>query len=437
MRVLVDAIRARALRFERERFVGEETGARTRELCVLDAAVAHARELLVDRGDHLFGGVPRLGGRDDLEFARELRRGLEGGHVLRNLVVVDEALVKAAGLVAREHPRQKVELSISLDEKSRRDPGEDDARKLHAGLHVEALLAGQIDARRFRVLLRGAAGYWAEILFHELQRRLGIEVPGHDERRVVRDVPGSEERLHVVEAGAIQILGRADGQVVIRVLGREERLGQVHTDHPVWRVFVVLPALVLDHVALPRERLLVDVIEKEAHAIALEPERELETVLRYGLEVVGPVFGRRSVHVRGARALEVPEVHVLRHVLAPLEHHVLEEVSKALATLLFLLRTHVVPEVHRDDGRSVVFVEHHFEAVGEVRRAHRERDPGGVGVRRARRPGRDEQRGAQRNHAESGSTRAGCGVEARGEDRASGGHVFHQKTSKRRLGAVL
>ena len=160
--------------------------------------------------------------------------------------------------------------------------------------------------------LDGPRGIGTEVLLHELQRRLRLDVSRHDERRVVRDVPGSEKLLYVVELGAIQVLRRADGQVVIRVLRREEGLVQVHPDHPVRRVLVVLAALVLDHVALARERLLVDVVEEEAHAIALEPQRELEPIRGDGLEVVGPVFGGGPVHVRGARALEVPDVRVLR-----------------------------------------------------------------------------------------------------------------------------
>ena len=181
----------------------------------------------------------------------------------------------------------------------------------------------------------------------------------------------AEELLHVLEARRVEVLRRADGEVVVRVRRRVGRLVEEHVEHAVRVVLVVLAALVLHDVALAGERLLVDVIEEEAHAIALEPERELEAVLGDGLVVVRAVLGGRAVDVGRAGALEEAEVRVLGHVLAPLEHHVLEQVREAVAALGLVLRADVVPDVDRDDGRAVVLVKDHLQAVRQAR--HRAR----------------------------------------------------------------
>ena len=86
---------------------------------------------------------------------------------------------------------------------------------------------------------------------------------------------------------------------------------------PYGRVLVVLPALVLHDVALSGERRLVDVVEQEPHAVALEPERELQAVRGDGLEVVGAVGAGRPVDVARAGPARGPEVGVLGTCLLP------------------------------------------------------------------------------------------------------------------------
>ena len=52
-------------------------------------------------------------------------------------------------------------------------------------------------------------------------------------------------------------------------------------------------------------------------------------------------------------------------MLRALEHHVLEEVGEAGPARLLVFRAHVIPDVHRDDRRRMVFVQDHLQAVGE------------------------------------------------------------------------
>ena len=190
------------------------------------------------------------------------------------------------------------------------------------------------------------------------------------------------------------------------------RLVEELGDEAVGAVLVVLAALVLHDVALSGERLLVHVVEQETHAVTLQPERELEPVARHRLVVVRAVLRGRAVDVRRAGTLEVAEVRVFGHVLAALEHHVLEEVREAVPALRLVLRPDVVPDVDGDDGRAVILVQHHPQAVGQAARPGREGDAGRVGIGGAgvarrdgreeqRREGRDERAEAELSHGES------------------------------------
>ena len=125
---------------------------------------------------------------------------------------------------------------------------------------------------------------------------------------------------------------------------------------------LALPLLVLHHAALLVELGLGDGAEQVAHAVGLEPEREVERGGRHVLEVVGAVFVRRAVQVGGADALE-RALELLVVVLAPVEHQVLEQVGEAGPAGALVLRADVIPDVDRDDRRLVVLVDEHGQAV--------------------------------------------------------------------------
>ena len=130
------------------------------------------------------------------------------------------------------------------------------------------------------------------------------------------------------------------------------------------RLVLALPLLVLHHAALLVELGLADGADEMAHAVGLEPEREVERGDGHVVEVVGAVLVGGAVEVGGAGPLErILEFLVV--VLAPVEHQVLEEVGEAGASGLLVLGAHVVPDVHRHDRRLVVLVDDQREAVGE------------------------------------------------------------------------
>jgi hypothetical protein len=70
-----------------------------------------------------------------------------------------------------------------------------------------------------------------------------------------------------------------------------------------------------------------------------------------------------------AHARDPGRVLIGAHVLRSLEHQVLEQVRKAGAAGLFILRSHVVPDGRMHDGRGVVLEEHHLQPIWK--RGHR------------------------------------------------------------------
>ena len=164
---------------------------------------------------------------------------------------------------------------------------------------------------------------------------------------------------------------------------RKEELEEALLGDAVRHVLGALLALLAHDRLLVVEALLGERVEQEAHAVALQPERELELVGRDGLEVVGAVEVGRAVHQRGAGALEVLEEGVFRDVPAALEHDVLEEVGEAGAAGNLVLGADVVPEVDCDEGHLGVPGEEHLEAVVEHEALDRElgRDVSGLGGR--------------------------------------------------------
>lgn len=208
------------------------------------------------------------------------------------------------------------------------------------------------------------AGDGAEVPLDPGQRLLRVDVADDRQHRVVGRVVGAEEVPRVFEGGRVQVGHGADGRVVVRVpLGVHES-GQLLERRAVGHVVVALAPLVLHDVPLVLHRLVVEGREERAHAVGLQPQRELQLVGGHGLEVVGALEARRTVE-RAARALDELEVPVAVHLLRALEHQVLEEVSQARTALDLVARADVVPEADRRDRGQMILGEHHAQAVGQ------------------------------------------------------------------------
>ena len=286
--------------------------ARALDLAARRRRRAKRGQLLVDRLLELLGRVSGTRGRLDLEHRSEDQRVLLRRHVLRDLLLVDQLLVQPARAAAAENRRGDVRIGVARLEDRRRQPRHVDARQLDARLHDLAPLGR--DLRRLRLDRRNgrAALQRAEVLLDQRLRLRRVEVADDRQARVVGRVVLLEESLHVVELRRLDVLVRADDVAVVRMPLREQRLKQRLFGEAVRLVLDALAPLVADDVLLVRQRRLIDLVEQVAHAIGLEPQRQLELVRRDGLEVVGAVEVGRAVDVARAGGLEQLEVRVAR-----------------------------------------------------------------------------------------------------------------------------
>jgi hypothetical protein len=147
------------------------------------------------------------------------------------------------------------------------------------------------------------------------------------------------------------------------MIGRVE-LGSEEIPHLAIGLVLALALLVLHHAPLFVELGLADGSGQMAHPIRLHPEREIEGIGGNILEIVGPVLVGGAVHVGGAGLLERTK-EVLVVVLGAIVHQVLEQMREAGSAGPLVLGAHVVPDVHRHDGRLAVFMHDDGQAVGQ------------------------------------------------------------------------
>ena len=208
-----------------------------------------------------------------------------------------------------------------------------------------------------------------EIRPHERKRRVGVEVAGKRNRRVRRMVVAAKERVRFVDLGRLQVRDLADRRPVVRMVRGKQRRQHRHRRQAVRTVLVVLPPLVQHHVALVDELLLRQRRQQEAHTVRFHPQREFERAGGHDFPIVRPISVGRAVQRRPCRLQRLKEAAVV--VLRPFEHQMLEQMREARVTGTLVLRSDVIPDVDRDDGTPVRFVQQHVEAIGERMLAER------------------------------------------------------------------
>ena len=306
---------------------------------------------------------PERSGRGrDVEHARQLARGLRGRDVGGKACVVDEGAVETRGLAVREHVGGDVHRRIVVVEHRRRVPGERQARQLHAVLEHEAGRRRQPRVAP-RMHHRRSGRDLAEVALDERERGVGVDIAGNRNRRVRRVVERAEELAGVLHARRHEVGRRANRDPRIRMVGREQRLGERHARQTVGPVLVVLPPFVQHDLAFGRELLFAQGRQQVAHAIRFHPQRQFQRLRRHDFPVVGAVGIGRAVH-EAAGFLQGLEV-AGRMVRRALEHQVFEEVGKAGAPGLLVPRADVVPHAHGRHRDVAVFVHDDVEAVRE------------------------------------------------------------------------
>ena len=206
-------------------------------------------------------------------------------------------------------------------------------------------------------------GLWhaAEVLGHEGVRLRRVEVTDDHERRVLGHVIGSEKLAHILDGGRLEVCHAADRRVLVRV--RRECLVVDDLVQPSVRLVVhPHPPLFLDHLALVDEVVLLDT--ERRHPVGLEPRCQRQVLRRKRLPEHCFIVGCVGVALASDRRNE-RGVLLGPNVLRALEHHVLEEVRKAGAALLLVLRADVVPHPEVHDRRGMILGEDHRQPVRE------------------------------------------------------------------------
>ena len=153
--------------------------------------------------------------------------------------------------------------------------------------------------------------------------------------------------------------------MVVGVPGRVAEGEEALLPGAVGRVVDLLATLVQDHVALVVEGGLGEHLAERAHAIRLQPQRQLELVARQGIAVDRRV--EAGVGVRAApRGLHQVEVLALADVRRALEHHVFEEVREAAAPGRLVAGAHRVPQADSHHRHAAVGKDHDPQPVVEA-----------------------------------------------------------------------
>ena len=140
---------------------------------------------------------------------------------------------------------------------------------------------------------------------------------------------------------------------------------ELFLDDAIRRAFDALPPLIPHHIDLATELRLIKRVEQEAHAIALDPQRQLQFIGRHRLVVIRAIKVGAAIDIRGAGALEQGEVLIRAHMPTALEHHVLKQVREAGPSGPLIGRTHVVPEIHRGQRQPMILRDDDFQTVAQ------------------------------------------------------------------------
>ena len=291
---------------------------------------------------------------------------LVGRYIQRDLLFVDELLVKPAGLPASQHRGGKVRLRITRLENGRGEPRLVHPRELHVVLNDGAALGS--DRRGFGGDPRHivAALEWAKILFHEFSGTLRLKVTHNSKAGIVGGVVQPEEIPHIFQLCGLDVLMRTHDVAVIRVaLGIEQMEHSLFHDS-IRRVFHALATLVAHDVLLVGKVGLIQLVGQIPHAVRFQPERQRQLVRWKSFVVVGAVEIGGAIDIARSRSFQKMEVRISRDVTRTFEHHVLEKMREACAAGQFVRRPYVVPQIDRHQRQPVVFGKDDVQAVLEL-----------------------------------------------------------------------
>ncbi len=200
---------------------------------------------------------------------------------------------------------------------------------------------------------------------HFLVYDIRVDIACYCQHGICRAIIGFKPLVYIFQGGRIEVFHFPDYRPGIGMSLGVHRPGEVIPLHAIWLV-LPLPLFILDHPALFVEFFLVDGPQQVAHPIRFEEEYLIQGTCRDVLEIICPVTVGGSVQVGSPDTFQGLEVIVVE-VLTPVEHQVFEQMRKTTLPGFFIFRADVVPDVHSDDGRLVIFVDKKRQAVRQYK----------------------------------------------------------------------
>ncbi len=376
-----------------------------------DGRVANPRDFAAQRRLALGGGLAARQDRDHRKIARALLRIEIGLGTLRKLVAIDERLVQPRALALRQDRVQHrqgraIGMAVRRDRIADQHRGQRRVRLLHDIMRRLGPLGFGDRNTRDR---RGRAFDLREILVNPAVQLIGREIARHHQHGIVGPVIGRVERADIVDLRALQIVEAADRPARIRVFGVRDRREIEREELAVRPRIGVLAQLLLHHIAFGREALRLD--HEARHAVGLGEQQALEVVGRNRLVIFGVIVIGRGVVV-AADVLGQPVELFGNEVARRLEHEMFEHVREARFPGGIVLRSDIVPHLHRYVGRRCVADRIDAETIcqrafGKGDRLDRGRGGAGWGLRRWLCGGGEREQGGAQQEGGTGKTHGG------------------------------
>ncbi len=198
----------------------------------------------------------------------------------------------------------------------------------------------EVIARRSHGNLRDrrSFGNGAEILLHLFLDLVLVEVSDDCQGGVIWRVVLAEKVAHIFEFRGFDVNVRSNHGRIVGMVFREQFVVETFFHQSIRRVLRRLTPFIAHHVALVRQVLNVQFAGQVGHAVAFQPQRQIQLVGRHRFVIVGAVEIRGAIDFRGTRRLQVAEMRLGANVLRSLEHHVFKKMREAGAPGFFIGR---------------------------------------------------------------------------------------------------
>ena len=373
--------------------------------------VAHPRQLGVQRRLYVNDGLPARHRGGDGDRAVLLHGISAEAGVRGQLRAIDQRLVQARTIAARQDPLQHVQRCVVGMVRGHAGIEGTHRRQRHIrriaidGAGGRARRLDGPDEHRHRTLRVRNVG---EILVDPAVQLGRIEIARDDHRRRRGTVISLVEGPGVLDHRRVQLLDRADDTAAIDAFVKAVVADHEALEPAIGRGQHPLAQLFLDDRAFRLEHGLID--HRPRHPLGVGPQHRLQILRRHRLVIVGEILPRRRI-ARPSGILDQGRDLAIRQVDRLAAEDVFEQVGEAAAPLRIVLAADIVPEGHRHRAGRGVRHRINVQPVGQLtvrvlqrrdrdrgRRGGRCLGQGGPGGERCERQKRGSQKGGGACH---------------------------------------